>query len=188
MEESSYRKQKHTITFTRKQLLITILVIIVLFGVLWIWKAIQVQSVKNELSKEEQNIRNHTRTLVVDNNKSFLRMIAKPYVWALRPEMMQGNTAQLNLYADDIVKEGNFVSIIVANNQGKIISSTDKRYEGKDMAALGVSSYLTSDSTVVKSVNDSTLVMISPVMSFNSRLGTLMITYLVKEPDYTGLH
>lgn len=100
-----------------------------------------------------------------------------PYVWAIRKEMMEGNTGQVNLYGNNMVKEKNFVSIMAVNEKGKIISATDKKYEGKDFVSLSSPFYINVNNTVINEVNDSLLTVASPVMGFNTRLGTLIINY-----------
>ena len=122
--------------------------------------------------------------MLVQSDQHYLKLLAKPYVWAIRTEMMKGNINQVNLYANDMVKQRNFQSIVVTNDKGVIVSSTDKKLEGKDISALDPQVNVNADSTVVTQTNDSELVMSSPIMGFNSRLGTLMIRYSPKKPVF----
>jgi hypothetical protein len=50
---------------------------------------------------------------------------------------------------------------LVLNPAGKIISSTNKKWDGKDFSTVGKASYLQSDSTIVDNINDSILIMSS---------------------------
>ena len=81
-----------------------------------------------------------------------------------------------------MVKQRNFQSVMVADTKGLIISSTDKKYEGKNLSALQMDNYLGTDSTVVTKTADSLLVMASPIMSFNNKLGILITRYAPKLP------
>ncbi len=171
------------VTLTRKQLLIAGGVIIVLFGAMFIWKSVQVSSLKKEQAEKEAALRQEFNTLYSQQSANYLRRLAKPYVWALRTEMLQGNYRQVNLYNNDMVKERNFLSVMVADTKGIIASSTDKRLEGKSFSSLQRGDYLSADSTVVNKINDSLLIMASPIMSFNSKLGTLIINYASKTPE-----
>lgn len=83
-----------------------------------------------------------------------------------------------------MVKEKNFLSIVVANNKGIIISSTNKKNEGKEFTSAGKPEYLSADTTVVEKINDSLLIMSSPIMGFNNKLGTLMINYKIQQPGF----
>ena len=75
---------------------------------------------------------------------------------------------------------------MLVDTKNIIVSSTNKKYEGKDYLTVGTAYYLNIDSAVVNKVNDSLLVLASPVMSFNSKLGTLIFTYAVPPPVFAA--
>lgn len=64
-----------------------------------------------------------------------------------------------------------------------VISSTNKKEEGKEFVTAGKINYLASDTTMFENMNDSLLIMSSPVMGFNNRIGTLIVTYSSQHPD-----
>lgn len=162
-----------------KGILITIVVALILLSGIWIWKAIEINSLKKTAVKDRQTLTEQANTQIVQSHESHLKLLAKPFVWAIRTEMMQGNINQVNLYMNDMVKEKNFQSIAVINDKGIIVSSTDKKNEGKSFSTLGKTSDLSSNATNLANLNDSILVMTSPIMGFNNRLGTLYIKYSV---------
>jgi cytoskeletal protein RodZ len=168
----------------RKKLLITILVALVLLATLWLWKNIQINNERKEAERKNEMLQERASGLITNAHKEHLKLLAKPYVWAVRTELLKGNINQVNLYANEMVKEKNFQNIVVANDKGVIISSTNKKNEGQPFTSVGKPNYLTSDTTTVENINDSILVMSSPVMGFNNRLGTMMITYKVKRPEF----
>lgn len=164
---------------SKKKMLIIVGVAVLLLLVVWIWKEIELNKQANKALDERSMLQARAAAILADNNKEHLRLLAKPYVWAIRNEMLRGNINQLNVYANEMVKEKNFESVTVANDKGKIISSTNKKNEGNDFTAVGKPEYLASDTTIVENLNDSVLVMATPIMGFNNRLGTLEITYKV---------
>ncbi len=176
-------KSEKTYSFTRKQIAVAAIVVIVIIGALLVWKAIQVSSLENRQEAREQQVKEEAGKMLVQSNVNYLKMLAKTYVWAAQIALMQGNTQQLNSYANDLIKEKNFQSISVADTKGVIISSTNKKFEGTPVANLAKSSVQT-DSTVVVNSGDSLLQMISPVMGYTDRLGTLVINYMVRKPEF----
>jgi hypothetical protein len=174
--------EKRTYTFTGKQLLVAILTIIALVAILWIWKTMQVNRLKKEQAERVQELKQQTKTMLANSEQYYLGLLAKPYVWAVRTEMMRGNLEQVNLYANDMVKEKNFRSISIADNKGVILSSTNKKLEGQNLTVLGNSINISTNNTVVDQVNDSLLLLASPIMGFNDRLGTLIINYTPTKP------
>ena len=170
------------IAFTRKQLLIAAGLIIVLAGGLLIWKSIEVSSLKKEQAQKEAAIKQEFATIYAQQSADYLKRLAKPYVWALRTELLQGNNSQVHLYNNDMVRERGMISVMVADTKGIVISSTDKKFEGRNLSSLQQTGYLSADSTMVNKLADSLFVMVSPIMGFNSKLGTLVVHYAVKTP------
>jgi hypothetical protein len=97
--------------------------------------------------------------------------------------MMNNAISQINLYTNELVKEKNISSIMIVDLAGTVISSTDKKWEGRNYSAIGNQRYLDSDSTIVDNIKDSVLMMSSPIMGFNNRLGTLVLAYSLNLPQ-----
>src|SRR5688572_1078457 len=112
---------------TRKQkrlILISILVIIIAAASLWIGKQIQIKNLRNESAEMHQRMERDAKQAMIQSHEQHLRLFAKPFVWAVRTEMMSNNVNQINQYTNDMIKEKNISSILVVNAAGKIISST----------------------------------------------------------------
>lgn len=157
---------------------------VVLLSVIWIWKVVEIRDIKNAAKRDRQNLKEDAIIKIVQSHEENLKSLAKAYVWAVRTQMMQGDINQVNLYALDLIKEKNFLQIAIANESGIIISSTNKKEEGKPFTSIGLASTLNNNNTIVENKGDSILIVTSPVMGFNKRLGTLLIKYAVQTPAF----
>jgi len=166
-----------------KKLLITIGVALVLLITFWIWKSIEISNVRGKAERDHQALKEQAIKGIVTSKEEQLKLLTIPYVWAVRTEMMKGNINQINLYALDLIKEKNFQRIAIANDSGIIVSSTDKKDEGKPFTSIGEVAALTNNDTMVENTGDSVLIVTSPIMGFNKRLGTLFFKYAVQLPD-----
>jgi len=166
-----------------KKLLITIGVALVLLITVWIWKSIEISNVRGKAERDHQALKEQAIKGIVTSKEEQLKLLTIPYVWAVRTEMMKGNINQINLYALDLIKEKNFQRIAIANDSGIIVSSTDKKDEGKPFTSIGEVAALTNNDTMVENTGDSVLIVTSPIMGFNKRLGTLFFKYAVQLPD-----
>lgn len=163
---------------TKNKMLVAAGVVIVLFAALWIWKAAEIKNLKQEKEKREASLQQQAADLLRQADYRYLKLLAKPYVWAIRTEMMKGNIEAVNLYANDMVKEKNFQTITVADEKGIVVSSTNKKLEGKPYASAANAASLNSDSTVVNQTDNGAVNVTSPVMGFNKRIGTLIFNYM----------
>ncbi|MEO7489287.1 MAG: hypothetical protein ABIU77_19390, partial [Ferruginibacter sp.] len=165
-----------------KKILITIGIALVLLITIWIWKSIEIKDIRSKTESDYQALKEQAIKGIVAAKEEQLKVLAKPYVWAVRTEMMKGNISQVNLYALDMIKENNFMRIAIANDSGIIVSSTNKKDEGNSFTSIGEAAALTNDNTLVANTGDSVLIVTSPIMGFNKRLGTLFIKYAVQLP------
>ena len=137
-----------------KKILITIGVALILIIAVWVWKSMEVSSTKKAAEIERQTIKEKATRHIVQSHEEHLKLLAKAYVWAVRSEMMQGNINQVNLFANDMVKEKNFQRIVIANDKGIIVSSTNKKDEGQPFSIVGNDSDLSNNDTVVQNESD----------------------------------
>lgn len=166
-----------------KKILLTIGIALILILTIWIGKDIEIKNIKSKAETDYQTLKKQAIKSIVSAKEEQLKLLVKPYVWAVRTEMMKGNINQVNLYALDLIKEKDFLRIAIANDSGIIVSSTDKKDEGKSFTFIGKAAVLTNDNTFVENSGDSVLTVVSPIMGFNSRLGTLFIKYAITLPD-----
>jgi len=168
---------------SNKKIFITIGIALVLLIAIWIWKSIEINNIRSKAENDYQALKEQAIKGIVTSKEEQLKLLAKPYVWAVRTEMMKGNISQVNLYALDMIKEKNFQRIAIADDSGIIVSSTDKKDEGKPFTSIGEAAALINNNTIVENVGDSVLIVTSPIMGFNKRLGTLFLKYAVILPD-----
>jgi hypothetical protein len=162
-----------------KKILILIVVALVLLTAVWIWKSVEISQTKKQAETEKQAIRQQAQGNLIQAHKTHLILLAKPMIWALRTEMIQGNMGQVNLYLSDLVKEKNIERVVIADAKGKIIASTNKKDEGQPYSSVNAGNSLNGEQTIVQQAGENTLLVTSPIMGFNNRLGTLLIKYTV---------
>lgn len=178
------KTENRRFSFTAKQLVIAGAVVIGIMGLLLIWKIIQTNSLQKDFEKQQTALQDAAGKQLLENSQRQLRLLAKPYTWAVRYALLQSDKTKLNEYAADIVKEKNVVSVMVVDAKNTVISSSDKKWEGKDYLSFGTPYYLNVDSAVVNKLSDTVLVLASPVMGFNNKLGTVVLQYAVPRPVF----
>ncbi len=161
---------------SKKSILILIFIGIALIAGIWIWKEMQLRSLQKETDKHSTEIKKQYAQLMLEMQSQDLRAIIKPLVWAVRAEMLKNNLNDINFYINELVKEQGFQFIVITDDKNLIISSTNKKWEGKPFETVGLTSDLSSDSTIVKTVSN-TILASAPIMGFNKRLGTVFISF-----------
>lgn len=75
---------------------------------IWTWKSTEVSAVKKQSASAKQQLKDEMTNQIHYSEKLYLKSIAKPFVWAIRSEMLKNNISQVNLYANEMVKEKNY--------------------------------------------------------------------------------
>jgi hypothetical protein len=170
-------------SFTKKQILITSVLLVLAISVLMIVKALQVRSIKSNFLSLEQNLKQEASARFENTEREFLRLIAEPYAWAIRSAMKQGNIHEIDSYLNAMVRSGSFSSVMVVNKRGTVISATTDGYVGKYYISFGSPYFVNVDSTIVYEVHEGLLTTASPIMDGNEKIGTLIIHYVTKSND-----
>ncbi len=162
-----------------KKFWVLLLITLILLAGMYFWKQIEVSKAKRDAEKEIEANELRVRHSVINAHEEHLKLLAKPIVWAIRSEIMTGNTGQVSLYSNELVKEKGFQQITIVDDKGTIVSATDKKNEGLSFSAIGKTALLHSNITIVENIGDTAFIVSSPVMGFNSRLGTLIMSYKI---------
>lgn len=170
------------ITIRKKILIIIAGIGFLLLAGIWVWKYVEINQLNKQAEEKQRALKNEASTQLMQSHKAHLILLAKPFVWALRTELLNKNLNQVNLYLNDMVKEKGMLRIIIAGPDETIIASTNKKDEGQPFTSTGNDTTQTVDEVIVKQAKDGTLVMTSPIMGFNKRLGTLLIKYSASNP------
>jgi len=160
-----------------KKIPVIMIVSLGLLAGLWIWKSIQIKNIKKQAATEMQQLQEKAHLQIRQAHELHLKSLVKPFVWSVRTEMLKNNLSQVNLYVNEMVKEKNFHKIVITDEKGMVILSTNKKEEGAVYTSTGKLNHLAADTTSIKNINDSLMIMSSPVMGFNNRLGTLIVQY-----------
>jgi hypothetical protein len=144
-------------------------VIVVYFG-----KEIQVKLQRNAVVKT-------ANVQLLESNKTMLKVLSKSVVWSIRSEMLRGNMEQVNLLMSELVMDSHFQYINLVGQNGTILLSTNNKHKGQPIESEKVRSVLNADSTtIITEAKDTVITVVSPVMGYDKRLGTLVMGYIYR--------
>ncbi|MFD3002426.1 PDC sensor domain-containing protein [Pontibacter toksunensis] len=160
---------------------IPLILLLALLG-LYLYKESQLNDVRKQAELEQAAVLERANKRISENNNYLLQVLTKPFSWALRTALLSGNTEQVDQYLFQFVQEEKFALVLVADENGNIISSTDQNFTGAAFADHFKPEYLKADSTIVDDSNPERMVVVSPIMGLNSKVGTLLAVYQPGEP------
>jgi uncharacterized membrane protein affecting hemolysin expression len=175
VEQQTEQGANKSFIATHWNLIIILLLVLAVAG-MYVWKNVAVNSAKAQVSESANRI-------ITEQNKSYLRLVAVPLTWAVRSEMIRDNYDQINQYLNQLVKEKNMKEIVVAKPDGTIVVATNKKREGASVTSVFPPSVLQEDKTMVTTLENGDIMVVSPVMGLSSKQGVLILLYT--PPNYT---
>jgi hypothetical protein len=190
-EEKPKKEKKSFFKYVRKRWRgLIILLLILICGAMYGWKELTKWSLKEKYREDSTRIVNKARedslmitaktmSLLNANDYTYLRMITMAFGWAVQGEITRANIAKADQYVAAMVKQPNFVNILIADNDGKVVVSSNKKYESTNLSDFFAYNYINlTDNTVIKHPEDKDLFIgLSPIMNGNTKIGTLLFTF-----------
>ena len=84
-----------------------------------------------ELRSMKNNTRDQLQTTLEIQDQKYLKLLMEPFGWAIRNELLKEDISTVHQYIAQFVKSSAVELVLVNNVDGKIISASDKKVEGK---------------------------------------------------------
>jgi len=158
------------------RLLFTLLLLF-LIAIMYQWRTISVNSVKEEMKVERKQLTAKVNQIVLDKSLELVRLSAIPLSWAVRSEMVRENYENIDQYFKQLVRANRFRSITLSAADGKIIVATDKSLEGKMAANVYSPAVQDQFETTVKVLPNGEIMAVVPVLGVAGKLGVMVLVY-----------
>lgn len=166
------------VTVIKHWRLLFTLFLLFLIAIMYQWKTISVNSVREEVKVERKNLTAKVNQIVLERNLELVRLSAIPLSWAVRSEMVKENHENINQYFKQLVQANRFRSITLSAADGKIIVATDKSLEGKMVANVYSPTVQDQFETTVKVLPNREIMAVVPVLGVAGKLGVMVLVYV----------
>ncbi len=158
-----------------------IAVLVGLIVLLFAWKTIAVSKVESNMAKKLE----HERVLITQQAREYAdqqyikeeERFGQVLSWAVRSELIRNNLDQIDQYLSEIVKMRDTERVVLINEEGQLLVSTDKRLEEAKAAELYPKEILGLQKISVKSDVDGKKILVIPVMGLNKKIATVVVSY-----------
>ncbi len=152
-----------------------------LIVVVIVWKFIAVGKVESDMAKKlenervmiKQQAREYADTQYAREEERFGQVLS----WAVRGELIRNNLDQIDQYLGEIVKMKDTERVVLINEEGQLLVSTDKRLEETKGTELFPKEILNLQKITIKSDVDGRKILVIPVMGLNKKIATVVVSY-----------
>ncbi len=161
----------------KKFYLYLILLLIIAFVVIYIWKSIEIRSLEKRIEEQKIELTKKLQNTLDSKSMEFLNLLAMPLSWSVQKEMVSENYELINNYFIELVKKPNMRLILLSNLEGKVLVSTDKSLEGKEVFSFIPRELMDISSIKVDEDIYENIRVLAPIFNLNQKIGILMIIY-----------
>lgn len=158
-------------------ILMVALIFVASLGYLWVSKdwALKKQAISYEAKAEIA--KKQAQRLLDSIMISDLELTTKSLTWAVRSELVRENYEQVGLYFNQFIKAERVDEINLIRPDGTIWLSSNKKSEGNEFTGPQSSLNIHSERMVVDTSSSDIVEITAPIMSLDSKLGSLAVKY-----------
>jgi hypothetical protein len=157
-----------------------IIVLILLVLGMYIWKNSEVRNLEQKIDIRQAEMTEERHHALDVQAQNMLRLAAIPLAWAVRTEVMRGDLSRVDDYFRDFVREPGVQSVLLIDKDNKIALASNRKLETLPANKVVSQAILDAQDTVIERP-DSILRLGVPIMSFNEKLGILVVDYRLQD-------
>ncbi|MGQ9684929.1 MAG: hypothetical protein ACUVT2_01305 [Thiobacillaceae bacterium] len=164
------------------------LLLALLLLIVFVWSRVSIGAAEARLANERQEM---TRRFEADRAALLARLLdftvrqddesqrrfGTALAWAVRGELIRNNLDQVDQFFNQMVRMERVERVVLASQDGKILLSSDRHYQGGDLAALYPAELLGVPQVSVVAGAEGKKRVVIPVMGLTARLGTVVMDY-----------
>jgi hypothetical protein len=166
-------------------ILIIISIAILIPVIIYFFKQDEINKLKEQQQIEISQLKQQATDQVTKNNNANLETVVRVLAWAVRSELTRSNLDQANQYMTELVKIKNYRQVVLISDEGKVLLSTDKKYEGEGFIKLFYDQLVGNEPVKIAPQKNGELMVSAPIMGIDKRLGTIVIMYAPEVLQFT---
>ncbi len=172
-EEENLKKKKK-----QRNYFIVIALFILIPALVYVVKDGQIRKMETKHKQEIEQVKANAEESIIQAHKEKLEIICEVFSWAVATELSHKQTSAIDNYMVELVKIPEFQELALIGTTGKILLSTDKKYEGEAFSEMfPANMYFNKGDNKAKEMNDGILFTSMEIVVNKKLYGYLIITY-----------
>lgn len=147
----------------------------------YIWKELEVRSVRGEAEAEREELVERSERAVDQRTRDLLRLSALPLGWTVQTEMTRRNMEAVDRHLGELIREPGVEQVVLGGVRDTVLLATDRLLLGRPFSERFPAELLEREEPTVEAHEENLLRMVIPIMGDLRRLGTLVVVYRPEE-------
>jgi len=152
------------------------------------WAAYSISSGERRLAQERQQLeqkleadtsalRREAQEAVARQTQEMQLLFGTALAWSVRSAMLRNNLDEIDQYFGELVKNPRIALVLLADVDGKVLRTTDRKYLDGQFSAHFPEDLLKVENVVVRSGEGDRIRLVLPIQGLTARLGTVLLMY-----------
>lgn len=121
--------------------------------------------------------RRQMQETISGQTRDMQRLFGTALAWAVRSSMLRNNLDEIDQYFGDLVKNPRIALVLLADAEGTILRSTDRKYLDVQFSSQFPAALLQDADVSIHAGESNRVRMVLPIQGLTSRLGTVLLEY-----------
>jgi hypothetical protein len=173
---------------TKLPVWVSLLLLVVLI-IVFAWAAYGMSAAERRLSQERQQLeqkheadssalRRETQEQISRQSQDMQVLFGTALAWSVRSAMLRNNLDEIDQYFGDLVKNPSIALVLLADVDGKVLRTTDRKYLDAQFSMHFPEDMLKVENVVVRPAEADRIHLVLPIQGLTARLGTVLLVYL----------
>jgi hypothetical protein len=164
------------------------LLLLLALVILAAWAAYAISAGERRLTQERQQLeqkfeadtsalRRDAQEAVARQTQEMQLLFGTALAWSVRSAMLRNNLDEIDQYFGDLVKNPRIALVLLADVDGKVLRTTDRKYLDAQFSTHFPEDLLKVESVVVRSGDGDRIRLVLPIQGLTTRLGTVLLVY-----------
>lgn len=166
---------------------VSLVLLLILFGVIG-WSVFATNANERRFAEERQRLdqklaadvgdaRRQMQEALSDQTREMRGLFGTALAWAVRSSMLRENLDEIDQYFMELVKNPHIALVLLADSEGKVLRSTDRKYLETQFATHFPPALLQDAGVSIHAGAGNAVRLVLPIQGLTSRLGTVLLEY-----------
>jgi cell division protein FtsL len=135
------------------------------------------QQLEQKLEADTSALRREAQEVVARQTQEMQLLFGTALAWAVRSAMLRNNLDEIDQYFGELVKNTRIALVLLADVDGKVLRTTDRKYLDAQFSTHFPEEYLKVENVVARSGEGERIRLVLPIQGLTARLGTVLLVY-----------
>ena len=135
------------------------------------------QQLSRQLEAERSVLQREAQEALARQTRDLQALFGAALAWSVRSAMLRNNLDEIDQYFGDLVKNPRIPLVLLADVEGKVLRSSDRKYLASRFAEHFPAELLKSEDVAIHPDEGNRQRLVLPIQGLTARLGTVLVVY-----------